>query len=324
MTNETARTASSGRASPGAPWLPLAAFLALWILGLAISTVFSRDVNVSGLLFVLLGASAARLATFTSAELRWAPRTSSLFWETAARNAWIAGVTGSILFFVRAVGEPSTGIAEVARAMALSFVPSMYGLLVGALCLVRALRLRGVSPGAATAPAAGGRESVLGPALYAVLLVWTIALPHLGPVAPRLTPWDFVFYWPSILVVLGATRTLLWIAGGALRGRIAVASLALAGTIASLVGLVVALLGLADRSLERVTSGLGFMVTACFVALAGMTLFANPAEDRRARRGEPGTPSPWSRTAWLLFPLIAILVLVVTMVLVMTPMTRKL
>jgi hypothetical protein len=264
MRDETTSAHSTEGRPAGPAWAPLAVLLVLWILGLAAYAFFARVEQVSGLLFVLLGASAACLASFTTAELRRAPRTS----------------------------------------------PSVYGLLVGALCVVRALRLREAGGAAPAAPPARGWENGLGCLLYVVLLGWTIGQPYLGASTPRFMPWDWVFYWPSILVVLGGALTLLGVAGGALRGRIAAASVALAGTIGALAGLVVALVG--------------FMVTACFIALVVMTLAANPAEDRRAKRGEPGVPSPWSRAAWLLFPLITVLVLVITLVMVMTPMTRKL
>ena len=336
MKTESAPTLSAEdrTARPAAPHL--AAALARWALGLAASTFFAPTVLVSGLLFVLLGVSALSLTAFTTAEFRGALGGSALFWEIAARNAWMTGATGTVLFFVRALSDSDAEGIETARGMAFAFVPAVYGLMLAALFLVRALRLRDAARATSTPLAASISErSSLEPAsghpwghglgylLYVVLVAWTIAHPYFAKATPRFMPWDWVLYWPAVLVVTGGTLTIALIAGKTLWGRIAVAGFALAGTLGSLAGLIQALLGFADRDISRIMSGLGLMVTACFVALLGMTLVANPAEDRRAKRGEPGVPSAWSRAAWLLFPLATVFFLVLTFILVATPMTKK-
>ncbi len=308
---------------PGASTvLARASFVAPWAIVLAAFVFFAPSAPVGGFLFELLGVTAASLMAFGAHELRRAARTSAIFWEGAARNAWMVGALAALLFFVRGLGDSSRGLAQVARDMALAFLPAVYGLALAGLCAVRALRLR--MAGAEAPPNETPRVSTgdhwLGAALLTVLVVWMVVRSPLG--GPwRFAPWEVLLHWPAVLVVAGAAVLVVIMAGAELRGRIGVAALALAGTLASLGGLVLVLLGFADQNLPRVVSGLSSILTACFVALVAMLAIANPIEDRRMRLG--GSPFPINHTAWILFPVATLLFLVIVLVLAMTPMQQQ-
>jgi len=308
---------------PGASTaLARASFVALWAIVLVAFAFLAPSAPVGGFLFELLGVTAVSLMAFAAHELRRAARTSAIFWEGAARNAWMVGALAALLFFVRALGDSSREMAQVARDTALAFLPAVYGLALAGLCAVRALRLRTAGAEAPREETAGVSPSDhwLGAALFVVLVVWTVVRSPLGG-AWRFAPWEMLLHWPAVLVVAGAAVLVAMIAGAELRGRIGVAALALAGALASLGGLVLVLLGFADQNLPRVVSGLSSILTACFVALAGMLAIANPIEDRRMRQG--GSPFPINRTAWILFPVATLFFLVIVLVLAMTPMRQQ-
>ena len=291
-----------------------------WAIGLAVFVFLAPSALAGGALFVALGIAAVTLTAFGAREWGRAARTSAVFWENAARNAWMVGVLAAVLFFVRALSDSSRGIAQVARDLALAFLPALYGLALAGLAAVPALRLRTGGGERRGDDAAAGSDRWLGAALFVVLVTWTVMRSPLGD-AWRFAPWEMLLHWPAVLVVIGGALLVVAIAGAGLRRRIGVVALALAGMLASLAGLVLVLLGFADQSLARVASGLSFILTSCFVALAGMLIVADPIEDRRAREG--GDPFPINRTAWLLFPAATLIFLVIALVLAMTPMQQK-
>lgn len=309
MTSTTPGSAASvarGRASVVAPWaIAFAAFAFL-----------APSAQVGGLLFVLLGIAAVTLTAFGGGEWGRAARTSAHFWESTARNAWMVGVLAALLFFVRALGDSSREMAQVARDLALAFLPALYGLALAGVAAVPALRLRGDADQSGAGEAGNGPDRWLGAALFVLLVAWTVGRSPLGD-AWRFAPWGMLLHWPAVLVVIGGALLLIVMAGPVLRDRIGVVALALSGAIASLAGLVLVLLGFADQSIARVASGLSFALTSCFVALAGMLIVANPVEDRRV--GDDGEPFAMNRAAWLLLPAATLVLLVIVLILAMTP-----
>jgi hypothetical protein len=291
-----------------------------WAIGLAAFGYLSPSAPVAGLLFVVLGIAAATLTAFQARELGRAMRSSAIFWESTARNAWLIGVLAAEVAFTRALSDSSRGIAEVARGMVLAFLPALYGLALGGLAAVPALRMRATGTESRPNEAGAGTDRWFGVALFVVLVAWAVMRSPVGG-AWRFAPWATLLHWPAVLVVIGGALLVVAIAGEGLRRRIGVVALALAGTFASLAGLVLLLLGFADQSIARVVSGLSFILTSCFVALAGMLTVANPIEDRRLREG--GEPFPVNRTAWLLLPAATLVFLVIALVLAMTPMQQK-
>jgi len=323
--------------------------LATWIAAMLASGLLSPSAVAGGLSFVVLACAAFALTGFTPAEARAAlrhavgsadpggcPGSSALFWESAARTAWVSGALGSILFFAIALWDSERETHVVAIEMALSFVPALYGLALAALFLMPALRARRTDPpapgrgssGAVAPPGSGPARGVpwdrwLGSLLFLILLAWTVGRSSLGIAHSRFTPWGILMHGPALLVVVGAALVLRLVAGNDLGRRIGAAIHAIAGGFGSLVGMTLALLGFVDGDLSRLTSGMSFCLTACFLALLGILVLAAPAEDRRASMGEAGYPSVPSRVACLVFPLAALAFTALTLFLAITPMIKK-
>lgn len=335
MTNHVERSRARGRA----------VLVTLWAALLALSLAFASRPEIGGLVFVVLGATALTLAAFTTADgadaLRLARPSAALpsapaalFWEAFARNCWLSGVLGSLLYFVLALCDPSTSISEVATRMALAFVPAVYGLGLALLSVVPAVKLRYVLPGQPSAAGderpgedetAGGRglagEQLLGYVLFAVLLAATVGWRYVPLREPRFTVWSWLASWPAVVVVLLALFAAAAV-GAPARGRVWTPAFAAGGLLGSLAGLVQVMVGFAARSLSELTSGIAFVVSSCFIALLGIAAVAAPREDRAARAD--ACEHPWLfRAIWALFPAVALILLVITFVLVITPMTAQ-
>jgi hypothetical protein len=316
--------------------------LLLWATLAVVSIGFARRPALSGLLFVLLGASALSLAGFSPTEVGCALRAarapsasprSALFWEAVARNAWLSGTLGSVLFFVLALCDSDSGLHEVATGMALAFVPAIYGLGLGLLSLVPVIKLRHPltrvavtneteSPEQASGESGPTRANVLGYALFAALLLATIVWRY-GPLTnPRFPLWGWLVSWPALVFVALAVLAVTLI-GAPLRVRVWTAAFAFAGLLGALVGLVQVLTSFAARNLAGLTSGLSFVLSSCFVALLALAAVAGPAVDRTLRSNPAEQPSWLERTIWALFPAAALLFLVLTFILVITPMTAR-
>ena len=309
---------------------------------------FSGFMNARGLFFVLAGSVTLALASFSIPEIGAAfrhaagvpgepaaIRISMAFWEAAARNAWMSGVMGTILNFIVALCTMSGGIAEVATRMATSFLATVYGMVLAVICAVPAWKLgdimrfqttRNISQNALNpAPAAAKSlrfENVLGYLLFLVVVSWTAFKPVLGMAYLKFSPFDWIIHWPSLLVVLGGTIALILFVGSAGAGRILTPAFAITGLIGSLMGFIQVLLGFASRKIYLVSAGITFVIASCFMALLGMILVGAPWEDRLVKTGRMDRPSALSRAAVYVFPLLALIFLVVALILVITPMKK--
>jgi hypothetical protein len=316
-----------------------------WAAVLVASGRFGPFLHARGLVFLLLGCVALGFTSFTVAEIWAACRdgcapdphrastgTSALFWEATARNAWLTGSLGSVVFFVLALTYPSGAIRVIATNMSLAFVPSILGLAVAALALVPSLKLKdameALAPGEGAVPA-GTRSPVrrrawehsVGPVLVVALVAWTVSGLPAASASEVPAPWGFLLHWPALFVVVGGTTAVLLLAGRPLARRIRSVSFAVAGAIGTLMGLVQVLLGFAARDIAALSAAGSFVVTTCFVSLLGTMLAAVPVEDEAAKAGGTGG-YPWpSRVAWLLFPMLTTLYLLGTLAMVLTPMT---
>lgn len=79
--------------------------------------------------------------------------------------------------------------------------------------------------------------------MFVALVAWTMFQPYLASAEPRFRPWALLVHWPAVLVVGGGVLLAAVIAGPVQRGRVAMAVLALVGTVASCAGSVQVLLG---------------------------------------------------------------------------------
>jgi hypothetical protein len=315
---------------------------------IVLSGKFSGFMNVRGLFFVLAGSVTLALASFSIPEIGAALRhsvgvpgepaairKSMAFWEAAARNAWMSGVMGTILNFIVALCTLSGGIADVATRMATSFLATVYGMVLAVICAVPAWKLGEIlrlkpavnvpntiaKPGASRANSLRF-ENVLGYLLFLVAVAWTTFKPVLGMAYLNFSPFDWVLYWPSLLVVVGGTIALVLFVGGAAAGRVLTPAFAITGLVGSLLGFIQALLGIAGKVIGTVSAGITFVIASCFMAMLGMMLVGAPWEDRLVKTGQMDRPSALSRAAVYVFPLLALIFLTVAFILVITPMKK--
>ncbi len=137
---------------------------------------------------------------------------------------------------------------------------------------------------------------------------------------PLITTGAFLFYWPSLLIVLGGTIAIALFIGTASGGQTFTFGFAVTGFIGALIGCIQVLLGLSSRSIEEIAAGMTFILSSCFFALLGMMLIGAPLEDRTLKNATNGRHSTMSRAAWYVFPLVTLILIVVAFVLVITPM----
>ena len=308
----------------GGPWLSATRAWALvllpWAFGLATLAMLPASAPAAGPLFVALGVTAAALIAFDAREWPGAVRWSATFWEGVTRNAWCAGVLASVLFFGRALGDSSRTIAEVARGLALAFLPALFGLILAGLAAVPALRLGTESGEGVEEEPSAGAGRYLGVLLLLGLIGWTIARPPAGD-AWRFAPHALLLQPSAGFLFVGAALLFVAASGPSLRHRIGVVACGLSAAVCAPAGLMLALLGVADQSIDRVASGLGFVLTSCCLSLAALLAIANPLEDRRLRRGE--APMPLNRVVWILLPGLALVLLLIVLGFAMTPMQAR-
>ncbi len=322
--------------------------VALLIAVVIISGRFADFMEGHGLVFVLLGAVATVLMSFTGPEIGSAFKhaagvsgpvediqKSVLFWEAAGRNGWMLGVAGSVLYFVLALSSSQGGIGGIASRMALSFVPAVYGMILAVICLVPAWKLSiGLqdkrqeetkdihSPQTDDSPSPLRLEHLVGYVLFIAVFTWTIIKPSLSYTHPKFKPWEWIANWPALLVVLGGTLIIVLFVNHASSGSTWTLSFALTGLLGSFMGFIMVLLGFAGRNIEDVANGLAFVLSSPFVSLLGMLLVGAPLEDRRIKAKKSDKLSSLSRMAWYIFPLMTLIFLALAFVLVITPMKK--
>lgn len=302
-------------------------------------------IDLHGLIFVLVGGIAGALMTFSGSEIRAAlahaggtPGSENeagkpaVFWEATARNFWTVGVLRSILNFVITLGSLSGGLAALTSGLANSLLAALYGMVLTVVCYVPYWKLewhrrRALAPGgtAIPAPTVRGETSgwavthVVGYALFVALLLSTLLGSNVTG-ARAAAGW--IVYWPSLLVVFGGTLALLLFLGDAALTSAISPIFAVTGTIGCLMGFVQVLLGISAGRIEAVSSGVTFILSSCFAALLGIFLIGAPLEDRAAKGSGAVARTPLSRVAWYVFPLLALVFLVMVFVLIVTPFER--
>jgi hypothetical protein len=337
---ETPRNIARGRAV--IRWL----FAAAFVIAVAASGLFSGLMNRAGLFYLIFSSVAAALMGFTGREIAAAfrqaagaagtaenLRKSAHFWEAAARNAWILGALGCTLNFIIALGGESNGLSDVANRMIRSLIVMLYGLVLAVVCLVPAMKLssragdgrlikgEGPAPSIAGPLPASGR--ILGYILFAVVVGLTIVFmiggePRGGP----LPLGKILLHWPAILVVLGGAIALALFIGAGAGARALTLGFAVTGLVSLLMGLIQALFGFVHLSVTEIASAVAFIISASSFALLGLVAVAAPLEDREIMEGGRDKPGPLSRLFWVLFPLLSFIFLVLTFIMVVTPMTK--
>lgn len=308
---------SIGGTSPGGAGrlLTLLAGLA-WIALLAASVLPALPGYVAGPLFVLLALAALHGPGLLRPAERGSPDPGHRL-AALSRDAWASGLLGGYLFVVAPLGAADAGIEAIGRRMALGLLPVLAGAALASFAAIRAAAARraGDVPDAGAAPPSPARW--LGPSLLALLVAVTLWSSSRLAGEAQLSTVSLLLHPPALLVVAGGSLLLIRAAGKGTAARLLAPALALAGTFAAAAGLVQALLGFAARDLARVTAGIAFLLSSGFSALLAMLLLARPAPAAGRPAGGPAV-----LLAWTLFPLVALLFLVLALVLAMTPMTR--
>jgi flagellar motor component MotA len=319
--------------------------LALVAAAVILSAKSAHFFDPHGLLFVLAGGVALVMISFPGAEIRRALlhaagvpgsdaeiRGSAYFWEAAGRGVWMLGVLYSILNLVSAMADPVGGLRSIANAMARSLLATFYGVLLAVVCFVPCWKLMGKPQSRTPAPDAersgepitGGRPGwrygiAIGYVLFLSVLASTILTLSL-PAAWGALRW--IVYWPSLLVVLGGAVALVLFVGESDSGPTLSMAFAIMGLIGSLMGFIQALFGFADVDIGDVGAAVTFVLSSSFAALLGMLLVGAPLEDHAVRTGRMAAPSAFSRASWYVFPMLALIFLVLMFVMVVTPVTR--
>jgi hypothetical protein len=326
-------------------WLVAAAF----IFAVVVSGLFSGLTNKAGLFYLVFGSIAVAFMGFSRREIGTAFRhaagfagppedmkRAAYFWEAAARNAWILGVLGSVLNFTVVLGGDSGGIADSSNRMIQSFVVTLYGLVLAVVCLVPAMKLAGKTEkarlqGGSPAVALSGSgpvapmvfERLTGYTLFAAVLGLTFFFltrgqPQNGPVPLA----KVILHGPAILVVLGGAVALALFMGAGAGARALTLGFALTGLVSLLMGLIQALFGFVHVNLQEISAALAFIIAASSFALLGLVAVAAPFEDREVMEGRRERPGPLSRLFWVVFPLLTFIFLILTFIMVVTPIQK--
>jgi len=318
-------------------------FAAALVAAVVFSGSFSGLTNTAGLFYLVFGSIAVALMGFSRREIGAAFRhaagvvgtlgdlkQAAYFWEAAARNAWILGVLGSAMNFTIALGGESGGIAGISARMTQSFVVTLYGLILAVICLVPAMKITGraeQSPAAAVSgPSPAGSaviERVTGYVLFAAVLGLTIfflvrGYPQNGP----LPIGKVMLHWPALLVIFGGAISLALFAGAGAGARALTLGFAMAGLISLLMGLIQAMFGFVHGSVQEISTAVAFLISASSFALLGLAVIAAPLEDREVMAGRRERPGPYSRMLWTVFPLLTFIFLLLTFLMVITPMKK--
>jgi hypothetical protein len=325
-------------------------FAAAFIFAVAASGLFSGLMNMAGVFYLVFGTAAAALMGFTGREVAAAFRQaagkdgdeealarSAYFWEAAARNAWILGALGSALNFTIALGWERGGLEGVGGRMIQSFIVVLYGLVLAVVCLVPAMKLSsrreegglrrkadaGTGAPRFEAVRTGIPDRVIGYALFAAVLVLTVIFlikgqPQAGPL-----PIDrLLLHWPAYLIVFGGAIALALFIGSGAGARAWTLGFALTGIVSLLMGLIQALFGFIHKNIGEIASAVAFIISASMLTLLGFVAVAAPLEDREVMEGRREGSSPLSRFFWIVLPLLTFIFLVLTFIMVVTPMKK--
>jgi len=307
-------------------WILIAAAIAL---GVVQSGKPGNLIDPAGFLFVLVGGIALVLISFPGAEIRRAfrdafaaagdeedIRSSAHFWEAAARGFWISGVLRSIvsfvMFFQSLRTQPIAAPQVINMALAQYLLATLYGILLAVICLIPCWKLIGKSENrlpASTAehtPASTARpgwriSAAIGYILFLSLWAWSFPLRSIELL---------IAIKPAIFVVLGGTIAMVLFMRGS-RPTVSTAFAAM-GLIGSLLGIIQMLFGMTMgmQGIAQVAGALAFFLASCMTALLGTVLVGAPLEDRAIRIGQVAGPSAFSRSAWYVFPLLALVTLI--------------
>ncbi|MDH4217359.1 MAG: MotA/TolQ/ExbB proton channel family protein [Candidatus Aminicenantes bacterium] len=333
------------------PFLVLARILILAILIVAVihSGRFANFMDIYSLVFVIIGGVALILMSFTAREIAAATRSagkaigshpenhkSLTFWESSSRSFWMVGVLATLISFVIALTNSEGGVEGIATRMASALIPTVYGVILSVICFVPVLKLKEArtlslpkeiteenekTQDRITAPLSF--ENIIGYVLIIAIIIGTFIKAAISSKTPIFDAWEWMIYWPSFLVVLGGTIALVLFVGNSAKGQTFTLGFAVTGLIGSLMGIIQVLLGFSSRSIQDIAAAVTFILSSCFFSLIGMMLVGAPLEDRSIKDLKTAKRSTLSRVAWYVFPLVTLILLVITFVIVVTPIKKQ-
>lgn len=322
-----------------------------WILILAIVAMGviqsgnpAHFVDPSGFLFILVGGIALVMISFPGAEIRRALRDaagdpgneadiriSALFWEAAGRGFWILGVLRSILhlmmFFGSIATKETAPLQLVINELARYLLATLYGILLAVICFIPCWKLMGKLQSRPLAPTTEQRAMSIGRpgwrfgvAIGYVLFFSFLVSCFLKFYRPALL---LITLKPAMLVVLGGTIALMLFMRGVNSGPTLSTAFAAMGLIGSLMGGIQILFGMTESGIQgmgHVAGAFAFVLSSCLTALLGMVLVGAPLEDRAIRTGRVAAPSAFSRVSWYVFPILALIFLILACFAIFRPL----
>jgi flagellar motor component MotA len=306
-------------------WIMIAAVM---VLGVVQSGNPANLIDPDSFLFVLACGIGLMMISFPGTEIRRSLRdavaspgneidieSSAHFWEAVGRGFWISGVLRSIvsfvIFFESLKTQPVAALQVINRGLAQYLLATLYGVLFAVVCFIPCWKLIGKlrsRPSASTADrvaiaTAHPRwriSAVIGYILF--LSFWAWSFPHSVEL--------LIAIKPAVFVVLGGTIAMILFMRGS--GLMISTAFAAMGLIGSLLGIIQMLFGLTMgmQGISQVAGALAYFIASCLTALLGMALAGAPLEDRAIRAGQAPGPSPFSRAAWYVFPLLSLVTLI--------------
>jgi flagellar motor component MotA len=312
-------------------WILLLAIVAL---GVVQSGRPSNLIDPSGFLFVLVGGIALAVISFSGAEIGRAfrnamgasgneadIRSSAHFWEAAGRGFWILGVVRSVLHLVmyllaalrtQEFASVQLLIGEIAKYL----LSPLYGILLAVICFIPCWKLIGklqnrppAHPGEQDRLSVGRTGWRFGVLFGYVLFFAVLVLSFLKiEISTEL----LIALKPAMFVVVGGAIALILFTRGTGTGPTPSSAFAAMGLFGCLIGEMQMLFGISEGApgVGQVAGAFAFFISSCLTALFGMVLVSAPLEDRAIRTGRIASPSAFSRAAWYVFPLLALIFLV--------------
>jgi len=298
--------------------------------------------TVIGIVLLCAGQVSIALLGFSGAEIAaalahavgrpghaTALRRSIRFWQAAARNAWLLSVLAALVGLVTLICAQRGGLSAFVAGASRQALAVTVGTALAALWLLPALRLAGaverltVDSGAGEPSGATAARPQIQAWLAYGLLLAALAWPLLSPGSgPGFRPVDWLLRGPAWLVVGGGALAIaLYIGTSARSGRWTV-SIAVAGLVGALAGLVEASYGFSITRMEPVAGGLTLAIGSCFAALVGLAAIGLPSLDRAPDGETEGPLGAASRIAAWAFPAVVLAILVLAVALVLVPMER--
>jgi hypothetical protein len=221
-----------------------------------------------------------------------------------------------VMFFGSMVTQETAPMQWFIKALAQYLLATLYGILLAVICFIPYWKLMGKLQSRPLVPVAEQRPMSIGRPgwrfgvavgyvlFFALLIPCFLKLPMLAGL--------LMVFKPAVLVVLGGTIALILFMRGADSGPTVSTAFAAMGLIGTLIGSIQMLFGMTEgiQGIGHVAGAFAFLVSSCLTALLGIVLVGAPLEDRAIRTGRIAALSGFSRVAWYVFPLLALIFLV--------------